>query len=117
MASGEGHLLSEISSLTKKLGDLDDDLLKQINAKELLLAKHNPNTRVVFGKFGEGEIRWGKYNGHWRFLWTDGATATIVPLSSAPRHVRAEFSPLLKGDQLLQIVIDSLKVEIKLRGG
>jgi hypothetical protein len=111
----ERRSLTEIDTLARELNQLDDALGQRIQALEKLLNQHNPGTRVSFGVFEGGEIRWGKHSGHWRFLWvsTDGT----VPMSGTPRHVRAAFSHMVDDvDRILTIVVDALKAEIKLRG-
>lgn len=106
--------LAEITRLAAELNQLDDALGKLIADREHLLVHHNPGTRVSFGVFAGGEIRWAKLHGHWRFTWTsDDGT---IPLTGAPRHVRAAFSPIIDDTgQLLMIVLAALENEIKIR--
>ncbi len=109
-----GQRLSEITTLAQTLARLDDELGRRIQACEDLLRRHNPETRVSWGIYEGGEIRWGRHGGHWRFLWID--TDGPVPLLGAPRYVRAAFSHMIDDvDQLLAVVVAALQAEIRLR--
>lgn len=107
--------IAEITRLAAELDKLDDALKTRISEREELLTKHNPGTRVSFGRYDDGEIRWGRHAKRWCFVWV--CKDETVPLLNAPRHVRAAFSPLIDNvDSLLAAVIEALETEIKLRG-
>lgn len=91
--------------MTDKLGALTDELNTQITAAEQALAVLNLGVTAAVSLNNGAELRFGKYNEHWRLIYNGGGVCTDTPLVNASRETR------LRAVYVLDDLLAALRLE------